>query len=182
MAMTIHVDIVSAEAAISSGSATMVFAPAEMGEVGIAPRHTPMLTRLKPGEVRVQTDDGKEQSFYVSGGMLEVQPHVVTVLSDTALRAKDLDEAAALSWVGRRQEHFDLRVSTRLEFNPRAENEEAGRVIGMNERHHAEIFLTRRAGQRGRLFVFASRHETSRWIPPPMSPSRIRGWRRSGPI
>ncbi len=96
MAMTIHVDIVSAEAAIYSGPATMVFAPAEMGEVGIAPRHTPMLTRLKPGEVRVQTDDGKEQSFYVSGGMLEVQPHVVTVLSDTALRAKDLDEAAAL--------------------------------------------------------------------------------------
>ena len=68
-----------------------------MGEVGIAPRHTPMLTRLKPGEVRVQTGDGKEQTFYVSGGMLEVQPHVVTVLSDTALRAKDLDEAAALA-------------------------------------------------------------------------------------
>lgn len=97
MAMTIHVDIVSAESAIFSGSAIMVFAPAEMGEVGIAPRHTPMLTRLKPGEVRVQTDDGKEQSFYISGGMLEVQPHVVTVLSDTALRAKDLDEAAALA-------------------------------------------------------------------------------------
>lgn len=97
MAMTIHVDIVSAESAIFSGSATMVFAPAEMGEVGIAPRHTPLLTRLKPGEVRVQTDDGKEQSFYISGGMLEVQPHVVTVLSDTALRAKDLDEAAALA-------------------------------------------------------------------------------------
>ena len=94
---TIKVDIVSAESAIFSGSATMVFAPAEMGEVGIAPRHTPMLTRLKPGEVRVQTDDGKEQTFYVSGGMLEVQPNVVTVLSDTALRAKDLDEAAALA-------------------------------------------------------------------------------------
>jgi len=97
MAMTFHVDIVSAQAAIFSGSATMVVAPAEMGEVGIAPRHTPMLTRLKPGEVRVQTGDGKEQTFYVSGGMLEVQPHVVTVLSDTALRAKDLDEAAALA-------------------------------------------------------------------------------------
>jgi len=97
MSSTIRCDIVSAEAEIFSGSATMVFAPAEMGEVGIAPRHTPMLTRLKPGEVRVQTDDGKEQTFYVSGGMLEVQPHVVTVLSDTALRAKDLDEAAALA-------------------------------------------------------------------------------------
>jgi F-type H+-transporting ATPase subunit epsilon len=96
MAMTMHVDIVSAEAEIYSGTATMVFAPAEMGELGIAPRHTQLLTRLKPGEVRVVDEKGDEQSFYVSGGILEVQPHVVTVLSDTALRAKDLDEAAAL--------------------------------------------------------------------------------------
>lgn len=96
MAMTMHVDIVSAEAEIFSGTATMVFAPAEMGEVGIAPRHTQLLTRLKPGEVRVQDEKGEELSFYVSGGILEVQPHVVTVLSDTALRARDLDEAAAL--------------------------------------------------------------------------------------
>jgi F-type H+-transporting ATPase subunit epsilon len=94
--MTIHVDIVSAEAEIFSGTANMVFAPAEMGEVGIAPRHTPLLTRLKPGEVRVQVEGQEEQYFYVSGGMLEVQPHVVTVLADTALRAKDLDEAAAI--------------------------------------------------------------------------------------
>lgn len=96
MAMTIHVDIVSAEAAIFSGTANMVFAPAEMGEVGIAPRHTPLLTRLKPGEVRVQVEGREEQFFYVSGGILEIQPHVVTVLADTALRAKDLDEAAAI--------------------------------------------------------------------------------------
>jgi F-type H+-transporting ATPase subunit epsilon len=96
MAMTMHVDIVSAEAEIFSGTATMVFAPAEMGELGIAPRHTQLLTRLKPGEVRVRDEKGDEQSFYVSGGILEVQPHVVTVLSDTALRAKDIDEAAAL--------------------------------------------------------------------------------------
>ncbi len=94
--MTLHVDIVSAEAEIFSGTATMVFAPAEMGEVGISPRHTPLLTRLKPGEVRVQTSDGEEKSFYVSGGMLEVQPHVVTVLADTAIRADSLDEAQAL--------------------------------------------------------------------------------------
>ena len=94
--MTLHVDIVSAEAEIFSGTATMVFAPAEMGEVGIAPRHTPLLTRLKPGEVRVQTQEGEELSFFVSGGMLEVQPHVVTVLADTAIRAADLDEAQAL--------------------------------------------------------------------------------------
>jgi F-type H+-transporting ATPase subunit epsilon len=94
--MTLHVDIVSAEAEIYSGTATMVFAPAEMGEVGITPRHTPLLTRLKPGEVRVRTQGGEEQSFFVSGGMLEVQPHVVTVLADTAIRAHDLDEAQAL--------------------------------------------------------------------------------------
>ena len=94
--MTLHVDIVSAETEIFSGTATMVYAPAEMGEVGIAPRHAPLLTRLKPGEVRVQTDGGEEQSFFVSGGMLEVQPHVVTVLADTAIRAADIDEAQAL--------------------------------------------------------------------------------------
>ena len=96
MAMTLHVDIVSAEAEIFSGTATMVFAPAEMGEVGIAPRHAPLVTRLKPGEVRVQTQEGDEMSFFVSGGMLEVQPHVITVLADTAIRADDLDEAQAM--------------------------------------------------------------------------------------
>jgi len=96
MAMTLHVDIVSAEAEIFSGTATMVFAPAEMGEVGIAPRHAPLVTRLNPGEVRVQTQDGEEKSFFVSGGLLEVQPHVITVLADTAIRAADLDEAQAL--------------------------------------------------------------------------------------
>ncbi len=95
MAMTLHVDIVSAEAEIFSGPAEMVFAPAEMGEVGIAPRHAPLLTRLKPGEVRIKNGND-EQFFYVSGGMLEIQPHVVTVLADTALRAKDIDEAKAL--------------------------------------------------------------------------------------
>ena len=94
--MTLHIDIVSAEAAIFSGTATMVYAPAEMGEVGIAPRHAPLLTRLKPGEIRVQTQEGEEQSFFVSGGMLEVQPHVITVLADTAIRADDIDEAHAM--------------------------------------------------------------------------------------
>lgn len=97
MAMTMHVDIVSAEQEIFSGTVNMVFAPAEMGEVGIMPRHSPLLTRLKPGEVRVQHSDGQEDFFYVSGGLLEVQPHVVTVLADTAQRAADIDEAAALA-------------------------------------------------------------------------------------
>ena len=95
MAM-IQVDIVSAEGSIFSGEAAMVFAPAEMGEIGIAPRHSPLITRLATGEVRVQAENGEEQVFFVSGGMLEVQPSMVTVLADTALRAKDIDEAAAL--------------------------------------------------------------------------------------
>lgn len=95
MAMTIHVDIVSAEKSIFSGNAEMVFAPAIMGEVGIMPQHTPLLTRLKPGEVRLKLAGGEEEFFYVSGGILEIQPHVVTVLADTAARAHDLDEAAA---------------------------------------------------------------------------------------
>jgi len=93
--MSIHVDIVSAEGQIHTGEAKMVFAPAEMGEVGISPRHAPLLTRLKPGAVRVQTESGEELAFFVGGGILEVQPHLVTVLADTAMRAKDVDEAAA---------------------------------------------------------------------------------------
>ena len=94
---TIHVYIVSAEGEIHSGEAAMVFAPAKMGEVGIAPRHAPLLTALKPGEVRVQDTEGNEHFFYITGGMLEVQPHAVTVLADTALRGEQLDEAAALA-------------------------------------------------------------------------------------
>jgi F-type H+-transporting ATPase subunit epsilon len=96
MAMTMHVDIVSAEVEIFSGTVTEVYAPAVMGEVGIMSRHAPLITQLKAGEVRVVADDGTTESFFVSGGILEVQPHVVTILSDTALRAADLDEAAAL--------------------------------------------------------------------------------------
>ena len=94
---TINVDIVSAEGEIHSGEAAMVYAPARMGEVGIAPRHAPLLTALKPGEVRVETTNGEELFFYITGGMLEVQPHQVTVLADTALRGEQLDEAAALA-------------------------------------------------------------------------------------
>ena len=96
MASTIHVDIVSAEQEIFSGAAEMVFAPAVMGELGIIPRHAPLITVLKAGDVRVKMPDGKEEHFYVSGGILEVQPHLVTVLSDIGLRARDLDEAKAL--------------------------------------------------------------------------------------
>lgn len=96
MASTIHCDIVSAEGEIFSGEVAMIFARGEMGELGIAPRHAPLLTRLVPGQVRVLLADGGEEFYYVDSGMLEVQPHVVTVLADTAVRASDLDEAAAL--------------------------------------------------------------------------------------
>jgi F-type H+-transporting ATPase subunit epsilon len=95
--MPIHVDIVSAEGEIFSGEAAMVFAPARMGDVGIAPRHAPLLTQLRPGEVRVETVEGEEKFFYVTGGVLEVQPHLVTVLADSALRADQLDEEAAFA-------------------------------------------------------------------------------------
>jgi len=96
MTATVQVDIVSAEGAIHSGIATMVYAPGEMGELGIAPRHAPLITRLRPGDVRVEDERGAMEHFYVSGGMLEVQPDVVTVLADTAVRAQNIDEAAAL--------------------------------------------------------------------------------------
>lgn len=94
--MTVHVDIVSAEREIYSGLAEMVFAPAELGEVGISPRHAPLITKLNPGEVRVKVSDTESHPFYISGGLLEVQPHLVTILADTAIRAKDIDEAAAM--------------------------------------------------------------------------------------
>jgi F-type H+-transporting ATPase subunit epsilon len=97
MAMTMHVDVVSAEEEIFSGAATMLFAPGVMGDLGILPRHAPLLTRIKPGEVRVITEQGDEEEvFFVSGGMLEIQPEAVTILADTAIRAHDIDEAAAL--------------------------------------------------------------------------------------
>jgi F-type H+-transporting ATPase subunit epsilon len=109
---TIHVDIVSAEGEIFSGEASMVFAPAVMGEIGIAPRHAPLLTTLKPGEVRIQIPGGEEQFFYVGGGAIEIQPHLVTVLADTALRAKDLDEAAALQAKQRAEDALKNRIDT----------------------------------------------------------------------
>ena len=97
MAATMHVNIVSAEKEIYSGEAAALFAPSALGEVGILPRHAEMLCTLRPGQVRLQPPEGgEEQLIYVSGGILEVQPHVVTILSDTAERAADLDEAAAI--------------------------------------------------------------------------------------
>ena len=97
MATTIRCEIVSAEAEIFHGTATLVVASGDDGELGIAPRHAPLITRLRPGQVRVIGENGDEQFFYVSGGIIEVQPQVVTVLADTAIRAQDIDEAAVLA-------------------------------------------------------------------------------------
>jgi len=96
MAASLRVEIVSAEKEIWSGEATLVSASAQMGEVGIAPGHTPFITRIKPGEIRVKTPgDAEELDIYVSGGIMEVQPYVVTIMADTVLRAEEIDEAAA---------------------------------------------------------------------------------------
>ena len=93
--MKIHVDVVSAEGQIWTGSAATVYAPAQMGEIGILPRHAPLLTRLKPGNLRIETEDGEQENVFVSGGLLEVQPHLVTVMADIAERADELDESEA---------------------------------------------------------------------------------------
>ena len=129
MAMTIHLDIVSAEKEIWSGSATMVFAPGEMGELGIAPRHTPLLTRLKPGEIRVRDDHDNEESFFISGGILEIQPHVVTVLADTAIRADDIDEAAAIEAKQRAEEAIADHKSDMDYAKAKAELAEAAALV-----------------------------------------------------
>jgi F-type H+-transporting ATPase subunit epsilon len=104
MTITVHVDIVSAEKEIFSGLAEMIFAPAEMGELGISPRHAPLITKLKAGEVRVKVSETEFYPFYISGGLLEIQPHLVTILADTAIRAKDIDEAAAIAAKARAEE------------------------------------------------------------------------------
>jgi F-type H+-transporting ATPase subunit epsilon len=124
--MTIHVDIVSAEASIYSGLAEFVVVPAEMGELGIYPRHTPLLTRIKPGSVRIKSPDKAEEDLiYVSGGILEVQPGVVTILSDTALRGADLDEARVLEAKRQAEEAMKNRTSSMDYARAQAELAEA---------------------------------------------------------
>jgi F-type H+-transporting ATPase subunit epsilon len=133
-AHTIHVDIVSAEGEIFSGEAEMVFAPAQMGELGIAPRHAPLLTLLKAGEVRVKVPGGEEQSFFVGGGALEVQPKQVTVLADTALRAKDIDEAAALAAKQKAEEALKNREGDITQAEALAELARAAAQLKMIEK------------------------------------------------
>lgn len=118
--MQLHLDVVSAEGEMYAGDADMVFVAAEMGEVGIAPRHAPLLTRIRPGALRVQRANQPEETFFVSGGVLEIQPQRVTVLADTAERAEDLDRAAAEQARQRAQqaieedgEHVDLANAQR---------------------------------------------------------------------
>lgn len=133
-APTIHVDIVSAEGELFSGAAAMVFAPASQGDLGIKPRHAPLLTLLKAGEVRVQMPDGSEQHFFVGGGALEVQPNRVTVLADTALRAKDIDEAAALAAKQRAEEALQQKGGHMTEAEALAELARAAAMMKMLKR------------------------------------------------
>jgi F-type H+-transporting ATPase subunit epsilon len=113
MAMTLHVDIVSAEKTLYSGSAEVVIAPGQRGELGIYPRHTPLLTTLKPGSVRIKVPNQlEEELIYVSGGILEVQPNVVTILSDSAIRGADLDEAKALEAMRSAEEAMKDKAAT----------------------------------------------------------------------
>jgi F-type H+-transporting ATPase subunit epsilon len=139
---TIHVDIVSAEGEIFRGDAAMVFAPAQMGELGIAPNHAPLLTGLRPGGVRVKTTEGEELFFYVSGGIIEIQPKNVTVLADAALRAKDLDEAAAEQARRRAEELLENRESAKDIATAQAELAQAAAQLALLEK------IKKNAGQR----------------------------------
>jgi F-type H+-transporting ATPase subunit epsilon len=134
MANTIQVDIVSAEGEIFSGPARMVFLPASQGEIGVTARHAPLLSLLNPGEVRVQTEDGEEQHFYVGGGALEVQPNRVTVLADTAARAKDLDEHKALEARARAEEALAGKLDKITQAEALAELARAAAQLKMIER------------------------------------------------
>jgi F-type H+-transporting ATPase subunit epsilon len=131
---TIHVDIVSAEGEIFAGEATMLFAAGSDGDLGIAPRHAPLLTLLKPGEVRVQTPDGQEQHFFVGGGALEVQPNKITVLADTAMRATDIDEAAAMEAKQRAEDALRDKAGHITEAEALAELARAAAMLKMAEK------------------------------------------------
>ena len=131
---TIHVDIVSAEGEIFSGAAAMVYAPAQLGDIGIAPNHAPLLTGLRPGGVRVQTPEGEELFFYVSGGMIEIQPKTVTVLADAAARAHDLDEAAVQQARQRAQDLLENRESAKDIAIAQAELAQAAAQLALLEK------------------------------------------------
>ena len=126
MAMTVHLDIVSAEKEIFSGLAEMVVATGDLGEIGIRPGHAPLLTSLRAGPVRLVKQGGTEEMYYISGGMLEVQPKVVTVLADTVQRAQDIDEAAALE----AKEHAEKALAEhKTDFDYAAASAELARAV-----------------------------------------------------
>ncbi|MDK2122533.1 F0F1 ATP synthase subunit epsilon [Parachitinimonas caeni] len=127
MAMTMHVDVVSAEEQIYSGTAEFVAVPGELGELGILPRHAPLLTKIKPGALRIKVANTNDEEVlvYVSGGILEVQPHVVTVLADTAIRGQDLDEAKALDAKRKAEEALSNRSGSMDYAKAQAELAEA---------------------------------------------------------
>ena len=129
-----HLDVVSAEKELFSGTINAVFAPAQMGDVGIYPRHTPLVTGLRPGELKIEIDGEEDQYLYVSGGILEVQPHVVTVLSDTAIRAEDLDEAKALEAKQRAEDALKDKQSDFDAAKAQAELVRAAEQLRMIER------------------------------------------------
>src|SRR6188472_31917 len=128
MATTVHVDVVSAEELLYSGEAEFVVAPGESGELGIYPRHTPLLTRLKPGAIRIQ-NAGNEELIYVSGGLLEVQPDGITILSDTAIRGRDLDENRATEAMRAAQEAMEKKLGAREIAQAQAELAQAAAQI-----------------------------------------------------
>lgn len=141
MVMTIHVDIVSAEAAIYSGLAEFVVVPAEMGEVGIYPRHAPMISRIKPGSIRIKLPEREDEDLiYVSGGILEVQPGIITILSDTAIRGADLDEARVLEAKRMAEEAMKDRSSAMDYAKAQAELAEAiaqlAAIQKLRKKHH----------------------------------------------
>lgn len=138
MAMTIHVDIVSAEQSIFNGQAEFVVAPAEMGEIGINPRHTPFISRIKPGTVRLKIPHQEdEEVIFVSGGLVEVQPQVVTILADTAIRGKDLDEAKAMETKQKAEEALKQRA-TEIDY-ARAQTELATAMAQLRSLHRYRL-------------------------------------------
>lgn len=134
MAMTVHVDVVSAEASIFSGLAEFVALPGENGELGILPGHMPLMTRIKPGAVRIKLPEGKEELIFVAGGLLEVQPGLVTVLADTAIRGADLDQAKALEAKKRAEEALASRSAEMDYARAQAELSEAIAQLSAIER------------------------------------------------
>lgn len=134
MAMTIHVDVVSAEEMIFSGLAQFVVLPGEAGELGIMPGHMPLMTRIKPGAVRIKRQDGSEELIFVASGLLEVQPGLITVLADTAIRGHDLDEARALESRKAAQEAMANRASTMDYGRAQAELAEAAAQLAAIDR------------------------------------------------